>query len=35
MKFAYEDLNDDQFEELIVLVCQRQSFARAHVTVNH
>lgn len=23
MKFAYEDLSDDQFEELIVLLCQR------------
>jgi len=23
MKFAYEDLNDDQFERLIVLMCQR------------
>lgn len=23
MKFAYEDLRDDQFEELIVLLCQR------------
>jgi hypothetical protein len=34
MKFAYEDLSDDQFEELIVLLCQRilgmsvQGFAR-------
>jgi hypothetical protein len=23
MKFAYEDLSDDQFEQLIVLLCQR------------
>ena len=23
MKFAYEDLSDDQFEVLIVLLCQR------------
>ena len=23
MKFAYEDLSDDQFESLVVLVCQR------------
>lgn len=23
MKYAYEDLNDDQFEQLVVLICQR------------
>ena len=23
MKFAYEDLSDDQFESLIVFLCQR------------
>jgi hypothetical protein len=23
MKYAYEDLGDDQFEHLIVLLCQR------------
>ncbi len=34
MKFAYEDLSDDQFEQLVVLLCQRllgvsvQGFAR-------
>ncbi len=23
MKFAYEDLSEDQFEQLVVLLCQR------------
>lgn len=23
MKYAYEDLGDDQFEELVVLLCRR------------
>ncbi len=37
MKFAYEDLSDDQFEVLIVLLCQRllgiavQGFAKGRM----
>ena len=36
MKYAYEDLNDDQFEQLIVILCQQilgisvQGFAKGH-----